>query len=52
MRRQKPKKLELRQRKIDRVDPVEELRQLKEDELKRATGGMMMEDSAIIAGCC
>ena len=50
MRRNKPKKLELRQRKVDRPDPIEELRQLKEEELKRAAGGMMCD--VIGNGCC
>jgi len=50
MRRNKPKKLELRQRKVDRPDPIEELRQLKEEELKRAAGGMMCD--VIGNACC
>ena len=52
MRRTKPKKLELRQRKIDRVDPIEELRQLKETELRRIQGGNQLWIGDGGGNCC
>ena len=48
----KSKKLGVRERKIDRIDPMEELRELKEQELRSATGGGQLYGRIISSGPC
>ena len=49
LRTKKTNKLAVRQRKIERVDAIQELRRLKEEELRHAMGGN--EPSIVRTNC-
>ena len=55
MRRTNSKKLQLRRQNVarmDRPDPITELRQLKEEQLKQVAGGMMEDGVTSCPQCC